>query len=130
MGTAMIVRTPVLVSERHTAAYTYIQGPANVHRGVAEPEVDAIARLRQESFSAHAAATAAKNGFSDADTEEDAWPGYDGSGKIRPPPAVQAREWRTLLDGIYLENAGMWARHLQPPRSAKDTEHLAEAFPN
>lgn len=113
MGTAMITRTPVLVSVRHTLAYTYIDGPASVYRGVAEPEIEAIGRLRRDSIAVHANAAGSRKGLRImADGEDPAWTGYDGSGSTRPSPKVQEAEWRKLLDSVHHENAAMWARRL------------------
>jgi len=97
MGTALITRTPVLVSERHTLAYTYIEGPAAVHRGVGEPEIEAIGRLRAESL------------FAGRST--------------RPAPHVQEAGWRALLDDIQAENVAMWKRHLVRAEEDEALEH-------
>lgn len=47
MAAAIIARTPVLVSERHTASYTYIKGPAAIYRKVSEGAIHALERLRR-----------------------------------------------------------------------------------
>jgi hypothetical protein len=91
MGTAMIVRTPVLASDRHIKGYTYIRGPACVSRDVGEPEVSALARLRRESIEAR----------------------RSGAGSTRPPGARQENEWRLLLDSIHFDNSLIWPRFLK-----------------
>jgi hypothetical protein len=47
IAAAIITRTPVLVSERHTASYTYIKGPAAIYRKVSEGAIPALERLRR-----------------------------------------------------------------------------------
>ncbi|BEI95077.1 hypothetical protein CcaverHIS631_0100260 [Cutaneotrichosporon cavernicola] len=47
IAAAIITRTPVLVSERHTASYTYIKGPAAIFRRVSEGAIPALERLRR-----------------------------------------------------------------------------------
>lgn len=47
IAAAIITRTPVLVSERHTASYTYIKGPAAIFRKVSEGAIPALERLRR-----------------------------------------------------------------------------------
>ncbi|GMK55025.1 hypothetical protein CspeluHIS016_0200810 [Cutaneotrichosporon spelunceum] len=47
IAAAIITRTPVLVSERHLRAYTYIKGPAGIERTVSEGDIGALERLRR-----------------------------------------------------------------------------------
>ena len=46
IAAAVITRIPVLASDRHLMAYTYISGPAQVRKSTATSDADAIAELR------------------------------------------------------------------------------------
>ena len=46
IAAAVITRIPVLASDRHLMAYTYISGPAQVRKPIATSDADAIAEMR------------------------------------------------------------------------------------
>lgn len=47
IAAAVITRLPVLASERHLAAYTYLEGPSVIHKTIASSDVSAIEALRK-----------------------------------------------------------------------------------
>lgn len=47
IAAAVITRIPILVSDRHTDAYTYISGPAEVHKNISTNDAQALESLRR-----------------------------------------------------------------------------------